>query len=86
MVIFSHKNKGYHSHYVVTQQDGFACTSPDHKPVFDEIVIAQEAQVVPAFIIQLPPNSALLQEMYDKWQRKVCEPPSKVEDSSPVKE
>lgn len=51
---------GYSSHYIVTQQNGETFTSvPQEGPdaeIYDEIVIAQESQIAPAFLIHLDPK------------------------------
>jgi hypothetical protein len=36
---------------------------------FDEVVINQEAQIAPAYLIML--NQKLVRGMYDKWKRTV---------------
>lgn len=56
---------GYNSHYVLTKQngeiyDGVGICS-------DEIVVNQEAQILPAFIISIDTDSSL--EEFEKWNR-----------------
>jgi len=66
------KTPDYHSHYVLTKKDGYAVSSDTDIPVFDELVIAQEAQVVPAFIIKLA-DSPQLKKFYTEWEREICD-------------
>jgi len=42
---------GYQCNYVHTNRDGTACTEKLDKDFYDELVIEQEAQIVPAFIL-----------------------------------
>ena len=45
---------GYNTHYVVTQKDGFCYKYNDYKgELYNEIVINQESQIVPAFIFAI---------------------------------
>lgn len=48
---------GYQSHYVVTKMDGLPFDLNDSSligySIFNEIVVSQESQVVPIFIVQL---------------------------------
>lgn len=64
---------GFDSHYVLTTYGGFpapppAQTSPGTigKGLFDEIVINQEQQVIPAFIITFKPEN--LQQLWNSYQ------------------
>lgn len=48
---------GYQSHIVLTRADGDPIQTPAEAPrCFDEIVIAQETQVVPVYIVELRPE------------------------------
>jgi len=65
------RTPGYHSHFVLTNKDGLAI-SPENilQNVYDEIVIPVEAQVVPAYIIELE-NSSELQKLYNSFAREI---------------
>jgi len=67
------RTPGYNSHYVLTKKDGFALANPSENPFYDEIVVAEEAQVAPAFIIELQPGSEL-KEQQRLFERDVIEP------------
>eukprot|EP01124_Arcella_intermedia_P022166 TRINITY_DN3250_c0_g6_i1.p1 TRINITY_DN3250_c0_g6~~TRINITY_DN3250_c0_g6_i1.p1 ORF type:complete len:134 (-),score=35.45 TRINITY_DN3250_c0_g6_i1:29-430(-) len=63
---------GYQSHYVLTNVKGFPIKSIKSKnTIFDEIVIEQEQQVVPAFIIS--PQKKHLKDLLKKFDREVVE-------------
>lgn len=70
---------GYTSNYVLTKKDGhvFDGDYNDYISGSDEIVICSESQCLPAFIIQLDPESALKE--YDNWKRLL---PQNVKDVS----
>lgn len=59
---------GYNSHYIMTNKDGFIYDKGD---ICDEIVVSQESQILPAFIITLDPESCIKE--FDKWSRVVAE-------------
>jgi len=65
------KAPGYNSHYVITARDGSVAQTIGEIPVFDEIVIDQEAQVTPAFILQLSTDSSKLQRFYKEFDRQL---------------
>lgn len=47
---------GYNSHYAIVTMDGQAATIADYqnqKELFDELVIPQETQALPMFIVEL---------------------------------
>jgi len=44
---------GYNCHYVTTSTDGRPVKDPNHTPVYNELVIPQESQITPAFILEL---------------------------------
>jgi len=44
---------GHNSHFVVTNQRGNCVTSDVDQELFNEIVVPQEGQIVPAFLIEL---------------------------------
>jgi len=64
------RTPGYHSHYVLTQKDGFAISSEKTTPFYDEIVVPLEAQVVPGFIVVLE-DSEKLKEQQELFAREV---------------
>jgi len=52
----SHIISGYQSHYIVTTRDGFPFKDKDiisNRKKYDEIVIDQESQVVPIFLVEI---------------------------------
>lgn len=55
-----HIKAGFSSHYIVVQKHGFTFPSPVSADTntYDEIVIDQEAQIVPAFILKINHDSA----------------------------
>jgi hypothetical protein len=59
---------GYNSHYVLTNKDG---NIYDEGVVCDEIVVNQESQILPAFIISLDPESCI--KAFDNWSRVIVE-------------
>jgi len=61
---------GAQSHYVVTSIKGFPVTKPCSSH-FDELVITQEAQVVPAFIVTVDPTNLL--ELFTIFKRDIIE-------------
>jgi len=63
--------EGYNSHYVITKQDGNVFQEIGERPVYDELVIDQESQVTPAFVLQLSTDSQKLKEFYQKFQREL---------------
>jgi len=65
---------GYNSHYVLTNNKGNPCQSGLLKTVFfDELVITQESQVVPAFVLEI--NSGNFAALASKFNREVVENP-----------
>ena len=71
---------GYNSHFALTEKNGFVLKERidggDEKP-FDELVVGQEAQIVPAFILKLEKGSALtnLLKTYER-ETPATSPPS----------
>jgi len=59
---------GYQSHYVVTTSSGLPVKTPSQN-CFDELVINQEAQVVPAFILKLDISN--LNEVLENFNRSI---------------
>jgi len=66
------KTPGYNSHYVLTRTDGFALSNPTESPFYDEIVLPEECQVVPAFIVILD-NGDELKKQQDLFERELVE-------------
>ncbi len=64
---------GYNSHLVMTNKDGniYKYDTGDNI-ICDEIVVGQESQILPAFIISLDLDSCLKE--FDKWDRAVVAP------------
>jgi len=62
---------GYQSHYVITNKNGLPFTREDFgkKVEYDEVVIAQESQVVPIFLLQIGRESII--KIFEDWERDV---------------
>eukprot|EP01127_Copromyxa_protea_P004429 TRINITY_DN14290_c0_g1_i1.p1 TRINITY_DN14290_c0_g1~~TRINITY_DN14290_c0_g1_i1.p1 ORF type:complete len:1255 (-),score=211.77 TRINITY_DN14290_c0_g1_i1:59-3427(-) len=58
---------GYNSHYIVVKPDGEVPKEATDSRLYDEVVVAQEAQIVPAYVIRLKQSecSALMKS----WTR-----------------
>jgi len=60
---------GYQSHYVLTTKKGFPLTEGDKEiPIYDEIVIGQESQVVPLFLLRIDEDS--IREVLSDWNTR----------------
>ena len=64
---------GYNSHYIVTNHQGLCINGDsnkdgDSKKLYNEIVVAQEAQIVPAYLIHINPNTVM--ELNSKWLKQ----------------
>jgi len=63
---------GYQSHYVITRRDGLPFTEVDYENEgvvsYDEFVVAQEAQVLPLFVLLMDKSN--FQEISEKHQRE----------------
>jgi len=59
---------GYNSHYVATLRNGVPPKSITQE-VYDEVVIPQEAQIVPAFVINI--NTKNCGDLIDRWNREI---------------
>jgi len=59
---------GYQSHYILTKPDGEPISKETSKH-YDELVIAQESQVMPIYVVEV--NPAKLQAVMKKFQRQV---------------
>ena len=57
---------GYNSHYVLTNKKGHVL-GPSDKEICDELIVCQESQILPAFIIKLNTESALKELL--NWER-----------------
>jgi len=60
---------GFHSHYVLTNKDGHIYNGKGE--INNELVVSQESQVLPSYIISLEPESCLLE--FEKWKRVIPE-------------
>jgi hypothetical protein len=58
---------GFHSHYVLTNKDGHIYNGEGEPE--NELVVSQESQVLPAYIILL--DSELCLKEFDKWKRVI---------------
>jgi len=63
-------DSGYQSHYVCCKKDGSICPIKYEK-VYDEIVIAQEGQIVPIFVVHVDRNC--LPSLIARFQRQIPE-------------
>jgi len=65
---------GYQAHYVCTDNKGmpYPKLTPDYKNVYDEIVINQESQVAPAYVLMLDPTS--FPKLIVEFNRKTAVP------------
>lgn len=62
---------GYNSHYVAVRRTGEVAKFPedrDSEGIFDEIVINQESQICPVYLLKLDPTVA--SKLLDKWSRE----------------
>jgi len=60
---------GHNSHYVRTRHDGTPCNFNDDSEVFDELVIAQESQIAPAFLLHVDVSSKRV--VHKQWLRQM---------------
>jgi len=62
---------GYQSHYICTKPDGTPPHTMDELKIaiYDEIVIQQEAQILPVFVVHL--SSHNFNNLAEKWQRSM---------------
>uniref|UniRef100_A0A6B2KYM4 EGF-like domain-containing protein n=1 Tax=Arcella intermedia TaxID=1963864 RepID=A0A6B2KYM4_9EUKA len=64
--------KGHQSHFVIVKRDGDPVLDiSDDKTYYTELVVAQEAQVVPAYIIEI--DRVNLPELMKKYQRAISD-------------
>jgi len=67
------RTPGYHSHYVLTNKDGYVLESKSHQGgIYDEIVIPEESQIMPSFIIELE-NGDQLKSQQELFQRDIVQ-------------
>jgi len=59
--------QGFHSHYVLTGKDGYIYNGEGQPE--NELVVSQESQILPSFIIILNPEECLRE--FDKWKRVI---------------
>jgi hypothetical protein len=73
---------GYQAHYVCTDNKGmpYPKITPDYKNVYDEIVINQESQVAPAYVLLLDPAS--FPKLIVEFNRKTAIPRGEMSASS----
>jgi len=62
---------GYQSHYVSVNARGFPHEAPTNYDLFDEIVINQEAQVAPAYLLYLDRHS--FSKLIKEYERKTIQ-------------
>jgi len=67
---------GYNSHFVATNINGYPHSKPSlsTEGVFTEFVIAQESQIVPAFILSIDKKTSV--QLMKIWKRTVDQPES----------
>lgn len=66
-----HIKTGYQSHYVKTYPNGLPCDKPAEKNHYDEIVLDQEAQMYPVYLVELDNHN--FNTLSTKWNREVVE-------------
>jgi len=59
---------GYGSHYVHTLRSGEVCTQKMEDNYYDELVISQESQIMPIFLLTVNKKSVL--EQVELWQAR----------------
>jgi len=70
---------GYQSHFIITTKDGMPVEKPAEE-YYSEIVIFQEAQCVPAFILRVDDSRENLQNLMQKYQRIIVEPNHEIKE------
>jgi len=73
----SAQKPGFNSHYVLTEKTGLPIQSVGTK-YYDELVITQESQVMPAFLITIQKTG--LEKLYNKFMREIVDEPIIVPD------
>lgn len=64
-VLIAMKN-GYNAHYVLTTQDQTLVDAPTTEKNYNQLVIGQESQIVPAFIVEFEPLPKSLARAWKK--------------------
>jgi len=59
---------GYNSHFVITKQDGY-CVSDSSDTGCDELVVEQEAQIVPIYVVELDASTTKI--LTETWKRDI---------------
>jgi len=72
---------GYQSHYVVTQRNGLPLEENNFERKFNEIVIDQESQVVPIFLIELLTTN--FSTLHEYFKREIADEKVDVDESYP---
>jgi len=62
---------GYNSHYVITDKNGNCIEKQRDGIFYDEVVIPNENQIVPAFIFEIDQSN--FKELFDEWDRDVID-------------
>lgn len=62
---------GYNAHFVATEPGGAIAQPLDSALIFDELVIAQESQIVPAFILNL--EKATTSSLTKRWRASLVQ-------------
>lgn len=63
---------GYQSHFIVTGKNGLPIEDYSRTSVYDELVITQESQILPIYLVEL--KNSNFSEMAKNWQREVPKP------------
>jgi hypothetical protein len=72
---------GYQSHYVLTTNRGMPFPQIEYKNIFDELVIRQETQVAPAYVLMLDPKG--FPQLIRSFERMTAEDdPTNFEDDN----
>jgi len=65
---------GYNSHYIIASKNGYPHKERVTKDVFDELVISQEVQAIPAFVILIKSLNLKQQMKYAVYtERQLCD-------------
>jgi len=67
----AHIKTGYQSHYVKTNRNGLPCTKPRDTDHYDELVIEQEAQLLPIYLVDL--DTSNFDKLVSEWQRNTAD-------------
>jgi len=60
---------GYQAHYVITSKKGLPVEDMTEKDIYDELVIIQESQILPVYLIEL--NNSNFAELGQEWLREI---------------